>query len=182
MRGAFSCHLLNRVGREPGPAGRVDTLWMDGHVRNSVGRWSPRFELVASSVERASVQVTEMMFTKRSFAGVAGVWCLAIASQGCDVQSFKLTVRNDTGSAVILRQCSASPWDKLVLRRSPCDVLEERIHLDPGQTTGASTAVSATNWYRVEDARGGLQGCLALRFDHRDPAAVVGVSAKQSCP
>lgn len=102
----------------------------------------------------------------------------------CDSFVYAVSIRNDTASTVVLRQCVPDLVDKTLLRRSECDVLDDPISLEPGASTRASASSSShiASWYRVEDAAGNKTGCLRLQFEHVDRSIVRNVSQKEPCP
>lgn len=87
-------------------------------------------------------------------------------------QTFAVTLRNDTASTVVVKQCDTK-----------CDSFHERDRLRPGAGVRVNTSSdNVDNWWAVTDAEGRPLGCLPLRYDHKIDGLVVNVSDRTRCP
>jgi hypothetical protein len=85
---------------------------------------------------------------------------------------FAVTLKNDTGSAVLLKQCDVK-----------CDSFHEQDRLAPDGSVRVNTSSEdAPNWWVVEDGSGRSLGCLNLRYSHKATGVIVNVSATVGCP
>ena len=92
------------------------------------------------------------------------------SSSGAD--TFSLTLRNDTSSAVLLKQCDVK-----------CSEFHEQDHLAPGGPVGVNTSPdNVANWWVVQGGSGQVLGCLNLQYDRPHQGLTVNVSATVPCP
>lgn len=86
--------------------------------------------------------------------------------------TFPVTLKNDTGGAVLLKQCDIR-----------CDKFHETDHVGPGGTVSVNTtAANVANWWVVEDGSGRMLGCVNLQYDRKIGGAVVDISKTVPCP
>jgi len=87
-------------------------------------------------------------------------------------QSFFVTLQNDTGSTVVVKQCDAR-----------CNSFHEQDRLAPGGSVKVNTSSDGVaNWWAVTDSTGRTVGCVPLRYKHRIEGLIVRVSHHTSCP
>lgn len=87
-------------------------------------------------------------------------------------QAFSVTLRNDTSSVLMLRQCDVD-----------CTSFHSVFQLAPGRTAAVNTSSwGADNWWMVSDENGRVLGCVDLLFDHKASGVVVDLSGYGPCP
>jgi hypothetical protein len=87
-------------------------------------------------------------------------------------QSFTVTLRNDTPSAVVVKQCDVK-----------CNSFHEKDRLPPGGSIPVNTSSNdVANWWAVSDSAGRTIGCLPLRYSHKVDGLVVNISERTTCP
>jgi len=100
------------------------------------------------------------------------VVAMAVGLRDPTEETFFVTLRNDTGRAVVLKQCDVT-----------CNSFHGQFELRPDESGPVNTTASDTpNWWMVRDASGKTLGCLLLRFDHKQPGLVVDISHTTTCP
>lgn len=97
---------------------------------------------------------------------------LRLGSTDPPEQSFSVTLRNDTSSLVVLKQCDVD-----------CTSFHSVFRLAPGRTAPVNTSSwGADNWWVVTDESGKTRGCLDLPFYRKATGVVVDVSGYGPCP
>lgn len=87
-------------------------------------------------------------------------------------QTFSVTLRNDTSSTVVLKQCDVD-----------CSSFHSVFRLVPGRTAAVNTSSwGADNWWVVADQGGRTLGCLDLLFYRKETGVIVDVSGYGRCP
>ncbi len=86
--------------------------------------------------------------------------------------TFSVSLRNDTGQAVIVKQCDVK-----------CDSFHEQDRLSAWGTVSMNTSsANSANWWLVTDQSGAKLGCVNLQYDHKQSGAVVNLSQIVDCP
>ena len=100
------------------------------------------------------------------------VFGASVGPSSSGVDTFSLTLRNDTSSAVLLKQCDVK-----------CTEFHEQDHLTPGGTVSVNTSPgNVANWWVVQGGSGQVLGCLNLQYDRPHPGLTVNISATIPCP
>ncbi len=112
----------------------------------------------------------------RAITGCVALLALVWAAAGCDLNredgTWTIALRNDTTTAVVVRDC----------RTSACDRFRYVKYLPPGVSVTAHDYGDGTSWWLVTNGNGDRLGCLTLGIGDRVGGNTLKVSSLTDCP
>jgi len=117
-----------------------------------------------------------MLFLRPASRFLAGPFAaVLLVVGGCgslrQIQVFTVSIVNDTGQAVVLRDCAHF-----------CDSSPIVINLAPGSSAPINRATNEHKYFSITTPGGAHIGCLDLYFQTAQPGAQVPVSQATPCP